>query len=81
MFGAPQFVWLKTFEASTRTSAIVFPIGNWRKRERSRFQTPGRRNLFRPLLPKPATVAPVGCENFDGSYHASVSDPAVPLGL
>src|SRR5438874_423438 len=79
--GRPQFVWLKTFCASMRISGRMRPTGNERKSPRSTFHTGGVRNWLRRLLPKPARLAPVGCENSDLSYQGVVFDPAFPVGL
>src|SRR6185503_17832594 len=79
--GRPQLVWLNTFWASMRISGRKRPTGNERNSPRSTFQTEGVRNWLRRLLPKPARLAPVGCENSDLSYQASVFEPAEPVGL
>jgi hypothetical protein len=48
-----------------RSSGRTRPIGKLLKSDRSRFLTGGRRKALRPLLPKPATSTPVGCEKID----------------
>src|SRR5687767_1636783 len=80
-FGRPQLVWLNTLVASMRISGRNRPMGNDRKMPRSTFHTAGVRNWLRRLLPKPSTPRPVGCENSDRSYHGSVAEPGVPVGL
>src|SRR5919106_1425156 len=80
-FGRPQFVWLNTLVASMRISGRKRPIGNERNSPRFRFHTPGVRNWLRRLLPKPAKFTPAGWEKSDRSYHGSVLEPGVPVGL
>src|SRR3954468_4354076 len=79
--GRPPLAWLKTFCASMRSSGRIRPMGKVRKSPMSTFQTDGVRNWLRALVPKPSRPRPVGCENSDVSYQASVAEPGVPVGL
>src|SRR5882672_7790902 len=81
VLGRPQLVWLKTFCASMRISGRKRPMGNERKSPMSTFQTDGVRNWLRRLVPKPSWPRPVGCEKSDLSYHGSVAEPGIPVGL
>ena len=60
--GAPHTVWLNTFDIWSWNSGRHRPTWIPLNTDRSTFQRLGRRKKFRPVLPKPATVAPVGCE-------------------